>query len=102
MGLRLSLSKAYTIGYRSISRLECRTPVSIEQLRANLQQKSIRSQKQSETKLDGSLKYYGASLKYSPANVKILISCLQTMERRMEYTLEEDIAKHKTKIKDLL
>jgi hypothetical protein len=35
------------------------TPVSIEQLRATLQQKSIRSQKQSETKLDGSLKYNG-------------------------------------------
>jgi hypothetical protein len=29
--------------------------VSIEQLRATLQQKSIRSQKQSETKLDGNL-----------------------------------------------
>ncbi len=35
------------------------TPVSIEQLRATLQQKLIRSQKQSETKLDGSLKYNG-------------------------------------------
>ncbi len=37
------------------------TPVSIEQLRATLQRKSIRSQKQSETKLDGSLKYNGAN-----------------------------------------
>jgi hypothetical protein len=37
------------------------TPVSIEQLRATLQQKSIRSKKQSETKLDSSLKYNGAN-----------------------------------------
>ncbi len=37
------------------------TPVSINQLRATLQRKSIRSQKQSETKLDGSLKYNGAN-----------------------------------------
>ncbi len=36
------------------------TPVSIKQLRATLQPKSIRSQKQPETKLDGSLKYNGA------------------------------------------
>jgi hypothetical protein len=37
------------------------TPVSIEQLRATLRQKSIRTQKQSATKLDGSLKYNGAN-----------------------------------------
>jgi hypothetical protein len=37
------------------------TPVSIEQLRTTLQQKSTKNQKQSETKLDGSLKYNGAS-----------------------------------------
>ncbi len=37
------------------------TPVSIEQLRATLGRKSIRSQKQSETKLDGSLKYNSAN-----------------------------------------
>jgi hypothetical protein len=37
------------------------TPVSIKQLRATLRQKSIRSQKQSETKLDSSLKYNGAN-----------------------------------------
>jgi hypothetical protein len=37
------------------------TPVSIEQLRATSQQKSIRTQKQSETKLGGSLKYNGAN-----------------------------------------
>ncbi len=37
------------------------TPVSIKQLRATLQQKSIRSQKQSGTKLDGSLKYSGGN-----------------------------------------
>ncbi len=37
------------------------TPVSIYQLRATLRQKSIRSQKQSETKLDCSLKYNGSN-----------------------------------------
>jgi hypothetical protein len=39
------------------------TPVSIEQLRVTLRQKSIRTQKQkqSETKLDGSLEYNGAN-----------------------------------------
>jgi hypothetical protein len=63
------------------------TPVSIEQLRATLRQKSIRTQKRSETKLDGSLKYDGANLKLSPTNMKILILCLQTMKRRREYTL---------------
>ncbi len=46
---------------RSISQLECMTPVSIKQLRTTLWQKSTRSQKQSETKLDGSLKCYGAN-----------------------------------------
>jgi hypothetical protein len=62
-----------------------------QQLRATLQQKSVRSQKQSETKLEGSLKYYGANQKYSPANVKILISCLQTTEKRIKiYPLKRD------------
>ncbi len=37
------------------------TPVSIKQLRATLRQKLIRTQKQSETKLDRSLKYNGAN-----------------------------------------
>jgi hypothetical protein len=37
------------------------TPVSIKQLRATLRQKSIRSQKQSEEKLNSSLKYNGAN-----------------------------------------
>ncbi len=37
------------------------TPVPIKQLRALLQQKSIRSQKQSETKQEGSLKHNGAN-----------------------------------------
>ncbi len=37
------------------------TLVSIKQLKATLQQKSIRSQMQSKTKLDGSLKYNGAN-----------------------------------------
>jgi hypothetical protein len=32
------------------------TPLSVKQLRASLQQNSIRTQQQSETKLDGSLK----------------------------------------------
>ncbi len=36
------------------------TPVSIQQLRATLQQKSTKLNKQSETKLDGSLIYNGA------------------------------------------
>jgi hypothetical protein len=37
------------------------TPVSIKKLRSTLRQKSIRSQKQSEAKLDRSLKYNGAN-----------------------------------------
>ncbi len=40
-------------------------PVSIKQLRATLQQKSKRTQEQSETKLDGSLKY---NVKFNGAN----------------------------------
>jgi hypothetical protein len=47
------------------------TPVSIEQLRATLGQKSIQIQEQSETKLDGNLKYNGAKEKLSPANMEI-------------------------------
>jgi hypothetical protein len=61
MGLRLSLSKAYTIPLQMQSHGFGMTPVSIKQLRSTLQQKSTRSQKQPETKLDGSLKYNGAN-----------------------------------------
>jgi hypothetical protein len=61
MDSRLSLSKAYTIPLQMQLHGLGMTPVSIKQLRATLQQKSIRTQKQSETKLDGSHKYNGAN-----------------------------------------
>jgi hypothetical protein len=61
MGSRLSLSKAYTIPLQMQSHGLGMTPVSVQQLRATLRQKSIRTQKQSETKLDGSLKYNGTN-----------------------------------------
>jgi hypothetical protein len=57
MGPRLSLSKGIHSIVADQSHGLIMIPVSIEQLRATLRQKSIRSQKQSETKLDGSLKY---------------------------------------------
>jgi hypothetical protein len=49
MGPRLSSLKAYTIPLQMQSHSLGMTPVSIKQLRATLQQKSIRTQKQSET-----------------------------------------------------
>ncbi len=61
MGQRLSLSKAYTIMLQMQSHCLGMTPVSIEQLRAALGQKLIRTQKQSEIKLNSSLKYNGAN-----------------------------------------
>jgi hypothetical protein len=61
MSPRLSISKAYTILLQMQSHVLSMTPVSIEQLRATLQHKLIRTQKQSETKLDGSLKNNGAN-----------------------------------------
>ncbi len=61
MGPRLSLSKAYTILMQMQSHGLSMTPVSIKKLRSTLRQKSIRSQKQSETKLDGSLKFNSAN-----------------------------------------
>ncbi len=61
MGPRLSLSKGIHNTIADQSHGLSMTPVSIKQLRATLRQKSIRSQKQSETKLDGSLKYNGAN-----------------------------------------
>ncbi len=55
MGPRLSLSRhKQTVADQSHSL--SMTPVSIKQLRATLRQESMRSKKQSETKLDGSPK----------------------------------------------
>jgi hypothetical protein len=62
-GKRLSISKAYTTPLQMQSHVLGMTPLSIEQMRAISGQKSIRTQKQSETKLDGSLKYNGANYK---------------------------------------
>jgi hypothetical protein len=56
IGPRLSISKAYTIPLQMQSHGLGMTPVSTEQLRATLRHKSTRTQMQSETKLDGSLK----------------------------------------------
>ncbi len=53
MGPRSSLSKAYAIPLSMQAHGLGMMPVSIKQLRATLRQKSIRTQKQSETKLDG-------------------------------------------------
>ncbi len=61
MDLKLSISMAYTIPLQMQSHGLSMTPVLIKQLRATLWQKSIKTQKQSETKLDGSLKYNGAN-----------------------------------------
>jgi hypothetical protein len=61
MGPILSLSKAYTIPLQMQSHGMGMTLVSIKQLSATLQQKSMRTQKQSKTKLDNSLKYNGAN-----------------------------------------
>ncbi len=88
MGPKLSLSKAYTTPLHIKLTAWVYDPSVNWQLKAILQQKSV---KQSETKLEGSLKYYGANQKYSPANIKILNSCLQTTEKRMEiYPLKRD------------
>jgi hypothetical protein len=56
MVLRLSISKAYTIPLHMQSHGLGMTPVSIQQLRATLRHKSIRTQNELETKLDGNLK----------------------------------------------
>ncbi len=61
MGPRLSLLKGIHNTIADQSHGLSMTPVSIKQLRATLWQKSIRTQKQSETKLDGSLKYNGTN-----------------------------------------
>ncbi len=63
MGPRLSLSKGIHNTVADQSHGLSMTLVSIEQLRATLRQKSIRTQKQSETKLDGSLKCNGVQTK---------------------------------------
>ena len=60
MGPRLSLSR-HTQTVADQSHGLSMTPVSIEQLRTPLRQESNKKQKQSETKLDGSLKYDGAN-----------------------------------------
>jgi hypothetical protein len=63
------------------------TPVSIEQLKATLPKKSIRTQKQPDTKnwtaVSNTIVQTNVDTKI---NMKILILCLQTTERRMEYT----------------
>ncbi len=61
MGPRLSISKAYTIQLQMQSHGLGMTPVSIEQLRATLGLSQYELKKQSETKLDGSLKNNGAN-----------------------------------------
>jgi hypothetical protein len=85
MGPRLSLSKAYTILLQINLTAWVYDPSVNQTAKSYFTMKVNKSQKQSETKLDGSLKYYGANCSHQ--QTKILISSLQTMERRMEYTL---------------
>jgi hypothetical protein len=84
MGLRLSLTRhKQTVADQSHGL--SMTPVSIEQLRATLRQESIRSkssQRQNWMAVQNTMVQ-----KQSPANMKIVISCLQPMKKRMEYTL---------------
>jgi hypothetical protein len=63
------------------------TPVSIKQLSSTLQQKLIRSQKQSETNWTA-VSNTMVQTKSSHQQMKVLILRLQTTERRMEYTLQ--------------
>ncbi len=77
MGPSLSLSKVYTIPLQIISRLKYGNFTTIVN----------KKQKQSETKLDSSLKNNGANYSSHQQNMKIVISHLQTMEKRMECTL---------------
>ncbi len=60
MGPRLSISKAYTIPLQMQSHCLSMTPMSFEQLEL-LYNKVNKTQKQSKTKLDGSLKNIGAN-----------------------------------------
>ncbi len=103
MGPRLSLSR-HTQTVADQSHSLSITPVSIEQLRATLRQESIRSKRQSMTKLDGSPKYNGANYRTIVVASKHEDCNLMFTNHRKEdgiYPLKE-IAKHITKIRDLL
>jgi hypothetical protein len=63
------------------------TPVSIEQLRATLRQKSTKTQKAVRDKTGWQSQILWCKLKVNTIGMKIVILCLQTTEKRMEYTL---------------
>jgi hypothetical protein len=68
MGPRSSISKAYTIPLEMQSHCLSMTPVSIKQLRATLQQKSIRIQNAVRDKTGGQSQNIGANSKLTPTN----------------------------------
>jgi hypothetical protein len=63
------------------------TPVSIEQLRATLQQKSTRTQNAVRDKTGWQSQKQWCKLKVNTHIHEVLILCLQIKERRMKYTL---------------
>ncbi len=86
MGQRLSLLKAYTDHCRSISRLKYdpsvnQTAKSYFMTRVKEEAKAVRD----KTGWQSQIRW--CKLKVVPANMKIVISCQQTTEKRMEYTL---------------
>jgi hypothetical protein len=95
------IKSAHNTRCRPISRLECMTPVSIKQLRATLQQKSIRSQKISQrqnwTTVSNIMVQTVVTSKHEDCNLVF------TNHRKEDgiYPLKRD-SKAQTMIKDLL